>query len=49
MTALQFKDKLEDFLHETVGASWQWLGEDEGEYGLMIESLCVWNLDEEDA
>ena len=46
--AEEFKDKLEDFLHETVGKSWQWLKEDEGEGSLIIKSLCVWDLEEEE-
>ena len=47
MKAEEFKDKLEDFLHQTVGKSWQWLKEDEGEGSLIIKSLCVWDLEEE--
>ena len=46
MRAEEFKDKLEDFLHETVGASWQWLKEDEQDDTLIIKSLCVWGFDE---
>ena len=48
MKAEEFKDKLEDFLHETVGKSWEWLKEDEGEGSLIIQSLCVWDLEFEE-
>ncbi len=46
MRAEEFKDKLEDFLHETVGKDWQWLKEDEQDDTLIIKSLYVWGFDE---
>ena len=48
MKATEFKDKLEDFLHETVGKSWQWLKEDEQDDTVIIKSLCVGNLEFEE-
>ena len=46
MKAEEFKDKLEDFLHETVGKDWEWLGEDVIDETLIIKSLIVWGFDE---
>tara|TARA_R100000781_G_C4055824_1_gene119329 strand:- start:44 stop:202 length:159 start_codon:yes stop_codon:yes gene_type:complete len=48
MKAEEFKDKLEDFLNQTVGKSWQWLKEDEQDNTLIIKSLCVWDLEFEE-
>ena len=46
-TANEFRNKLEDFLNRTVGESWDWFGEDEGENSLSIRTLSVWGLEEE--